>query len=935
MQKLLPTISARAPISQTVHLLGDLLGEAIALQAGPDVLERVERIRQRSKAMRAAQPSPALAQLSEECAALTPDAIWLVLRAFSLWFQLVNSAEQREIVRRSREQQRLLGDAPHPESPAAAIGRLHALGWSAADVGDLLSHTAITLVFTAHPTEARRRTVLEALAAVGELLTDLERPDLLPGERSALTNELRRRVVILWQTDLVSRAQPTVLDEVDQGLYFLETVLFGTLPTLYDDVRGALHRYYPDAPGDVPEFLRLTSWRGGDRDGNPFVTPDVTRDTLRQHRLHVLERYEQAVADLIPVFSQSSTLVGVTPELADSLARDRIECRSVGAALSRRNPLETYREKLSFIAHRLARTRRATQTGERPGEGYASADAFRADLDLIAESLSRHHGRVVADGDLAVLRRQARLFGFYFVPVEIRQHAAVQRAAVAELAPSVGLPDAFASLPAAERAALLAEQIVAPDFPNLLRHGTTEATRDVLDTFAMIRETQQTMGRKAVSTYLVSMATGPDDLLVVLWLARATGLYRPGPHGQDVSRLDIVPLFETIEDLQQAPDTLSALLADPTYRRHLRARGDVQEVMIGYSDSNKDGGYVASTWWLYRAQRELMRVARDAGIRLRFFHGRGGSIGRGGGPTHQAILAQPAGTLEGELKITEQGEVLFYKYAEPSIAHRYLEQVVHAVLLASATTGCGARPCPIEVDVLPQWEQAIDEMAALAFEHYRALVYGCDAFLPFFFEATPIDALSALNIGSRPARRRDTRRVEDLRAIPWVFAWTQCRMIVPGWYGLGTALDRWAGESQERLSMLQAMYTEWPFFASLIDNAEVAVAKSDLAIGSRYAGLVEDADVRERVFGMIAEELRCTATWTLAITGAREPLDHQPDLQRSLRLRDPYIDPLNFLQVELLRRRRDLPHDSPERARLDEALRLSINGIAAGMRNTG
>ncbi len=928
MRALLPAISGRSPIGQAVRLLGDLLGEAISEQWGPEVFRRVEEMRRRNKALRSDLRAGTEAETSPNAANLDVESIWLVLCAFTLWFQLINCAEQREIVRGYREQQRLLGDAPAAESPAAAIGALHALGWTPEQVGELLDRISIALVFTAHPTEARRRTLLDTLADIGRLLERLDRADLLAGERAALVSELRRRITILCQTDLVRREQPTVLNEVDQGLFFLETVLFDTLPTLHDTVRAAVSRYYPELGGARQASVRLTSWRGGDRDGNPFVTPEVTRETFRRHRLTVLDRYAEAVRGLIPQLSQSLSLISITPALAESLARDRIDCADITPEIARRNRSEPYREKLSYIAHRLSRTYRAAAIGADLPGGYQDASQFIRDLDLIIQSLSANRGAVVAQGDLATLRKQAAMFGFYFVPVEIRQHAARHTSALAEIAPAYGGLDSDA------RAAWLSAAAIANGAPSVDLGALGDGTREVLATFSTIREMQEAHGPQAVSTYIISASTAPEDVLAVLWFARWAGLFVPGSDG-DRSTLDIVPLFETVGDLQAAPRTLHSLLANPAYRRHLAARGNVQEVMIGYSDSNKDGGYVSSGWWLYRVQRELTEVARQEGVSLRFFHGRGGSIGRGGGPTHQAIMAQPPGTMLGDIKITEQGEVLYYKYADPAIAHRYLEQVVHAVILTTARAGSPDTDRSGPLGIPTEWRDALDVIAYHAYERYRSLVYETPAFTEFFRQATPIEQLIQLNIGSRPAQRSESWKVEDLRAIPWVFAWTQSRLILPGWFGLGTGLERWADGDEGRIHQLQRMHAEWPFFASLIDNAEVALAKSDLSIARRYADLVDASAVRDTIMRILTDEMARSTRWALLVGDSDELLDRQPDLKRSIRLRAPYIDPLNHLQVELLGRARRTPAGSPEREQIDAAIRMSINGIAAGMRNTG
>jgi len=890
MSALLPTISHRSPISQNVRLLGETLGQAISELHGEEAFELIEDIRQKA---RSARTDPAAAdELARRSASLGAREIWDILRAFTLWFQLVNCAEQREIVRSTREHQRLIGDHPLPETVASAIGSLKVRGWTGEEVARLLERLRVTLVFTAHPTEARRRTVLEGMTAISRTLETLERPDLLIGERAATIEDLRRRVTILCQTDMVRTIQPTVMDEVSQGLYFLETVLFDALPVLLENTRRALRRYYPDTTPTLP-LVHLHSWRGGDRDGNPFVTADVTRRTLQLHQQKVLARYEAAVRAIIPFMSQSLTFAEITPGLRASLTRDRIRCKAFDG---RRRDSEPYREKLTYMAHRLRHTQEA---GE---DAYERAEEFIADLDDIVSSLSSGPGAQTisaADGEIGLLRRQAELFGFYFAPLEIRQDAACHRAVL----------DASGGDPSAGTR----EALAVADCPDLA---------EVRETFNVVREAHHRYGPRAVPTYIVSMTSRPQDVLDVLRLMDAAG----GLEGA----MDLVPLFESIDALRSAPDTLDGLFASEDYRRHLQARGMVQEVMLGYSDSNKDGGYLTSSWWLYRAQEDLAAVARRRGVRLRFFHGRGGSIGRGGGPTHQAILAQPPGTVNGDMKITEQGEVLYYKFSEPAIALRYLEQVLHAIIMVEADRSGQRTAEPPAIG-----REAMGQIADYAFHHYRAVVYDLSAFETFFREATPIDALSRHNIGSRPASRGELRGIGGLRAIPWVFAWTQCRMLIPGWLGLGTGIMTYAAGSSARLAELRQLYAEWPFFASVIDNAEVALAKSDIGIARRYASLVRDRVIRAAVFPLLTDEYNRTVEAVLSITDSRELLDRQPDLQRSLRLRAPYIDPLNYLQVELLRRHRNAPADSPDRHETDAALQLSINGIAAGMRNTG
>lgn len=929
---------ARDRLSRDIHLLGDLLGQTLREQEGQPIFDLEERIRVLAKDWRATDSEATFEILAELCEGLDAETALPILKAFTTYFHLVNLAEEHHRVRVLRTREKAAGATPLADSIAEAIQALHARGVTAAEMQELLDRLSVELVFTAHPTESKRRTVLEKLRAISTALYRLEIQDLLPREWDQILADLWVHITLLWLTDEMRASRPTVLDEVHHGLWYLSETLFDVVPELYRALEQALARAYPGSSFHVSPFLRFGSWIGGDRDGNPHVTAAVTAKTFRLHRELAQRHHGQTLLRLIGELSLSGERARLTPALQRFLAEQREQYPALAQALDERNRDEPYRQALSFIAHRLGeRTPPERPTGPGgaddpwPQPAYDGGLELLADLNRVAESLQDTGNPVLVQERLAPLLRQVETFGLHTAALDIRQHSAEHEKVVAELLCITGITSQYAALPEADKTALLSRLLETATFPAIDLRTLSDASASLstdlaLETVALFRLLRHIYDQdpEALGYYLISMAHQPSDMLEVLWLAGLEGLYRPQ---ESFSRLDITPLFETIADLERAPMVLESLLGNPAYRTHLRARGDHQLIQLGYSDSTKDGGYLMANWALYRAQRALAAVARRHGIRLTFFHGRGGAVGRGGGPTHRAILGLPPDTVDGRTRITEQGEVIFDRFGHPAIAHRYLEQVIGAVLQVSA-----AQPVADE----PEWEKVMEVLSASAYIAYRNLVYETPGFPDYFHQATPIDVITELTIGSRPARRPEAERFEDLRAIPWVFAWMQSRHTLPGWYGLGHAFTRYIQENPDGLEALRSLYQGWLFFRATVDNAQMALCKADMAIAARYAELVADSELGQHVFGRIAAEHARTRQALLAVTGQQALLDNEPVLQRAIRLRNPYVDPLNLVQVGLLRRLRNhLPENSAEREKIVNALRLSIVGIAAGLKNTG
>jgi phosphoenolpyruvate carboxylase len=893
-------------------LLLDVFTQVVTTAEGEEVLALHERAVALARSARGGDAG-ADEQLAALVAGLDLDTAERLVRSLTRWFQLINLAEDNERVRRIRAREERDAPAPRRGSVRDAVQRLARDGTSAAEMAAALRGAEVRLVLTAHPTEARRRTTIEKLARIFHVLRDLdERP-------RASTERVRRRLLAtveeLWGSDELRAVTPTVLDEVRASLVWFVTTLAATVPEVYRDLEDAMAEAFPGDDVPVPALLSFGSWIGGDRDGNPNVTPAVTLEALglmREHCLRLLERQIELLAGRV---SLSERLVGETDGLTELLADGEQRFPALAAQLRALNPEEPYRRAFTLVRERV-RTTRAGHAG-----GYDGPAALLADLRTAEVSLRAGVGRLVADGELRDVIRQVEVFGFHFARLDVRDHAKRHRAALDEVLAAVGVAPGYAALDEDDRVALLVREIA--DHRPLVPMDTSgfgAETQEVIETFRTLRRVLDGEHRTAAEAYVISGTEGPADLLEVLLLMKEAGLARAGGHD---AALRIVPLFEAADTLAAAPRTMAALLAQPVYREALRAVGDEQEVMVGYSDSNKDAGYVASGWATHRAQVELAEVLGDHGATWSFFHGRGGALGRGGGPTNAAIGALPAGTVAGRLKMTEQGEVLAAKYAVGEVAHRELELTLSAALL---TTGDAPEP-----ERNRRWEATMDALAERSRRAYRALVHDDPDFPRFFAAVTPVDEIARLQLGSRPARRSAAGGIEQLRAIPWVFSWTQARIVLPAWFGLGTALA--AVRADGGAAELAEMARDWPFFASLLANAEMGLAKADLRIARRYVELWDDAEPRERIWTAITEEFARTSQEVLALRGAARLLDGTPVLQASIDRRNPYVDPLSFVQLEVLRRVRDGRGEVPEA--LGRLSLLAINGIAGGLRNTG
>ena len=915
------TAGARDPLAVEVRLLGALLGQVISEQAGPELFALVERVRKRTIALRRDDDPLERARLDEELGGLDLDAAEAVIGAFALYFGLVNLAEARGRVRTLRRRERAARDGVLDDSVAHAVVSLRRLGRTDEQLDALIGRLAIGPVLTAHPTEARRRTALIALGRCAVLLARLDDPRLTPSEDREVRRRLREEITLLWRTSDLRLVRPTPLDEVRTAMAFFDATLFTVIPRLYRALDAALDPPAGRADGPAADtgrtgtrpprvgpFLQPGSWIGGDRDGNPGVTAEITAKTLRIHADHVLRGYEAVATRLMQTIAAATPVDRVARPLASRLARDSEDLPEADRQLRRRFPDEPYRQRFGYIAERLRRTRAALVGEAAPLTGrYGSAaelDGELAELQdaLVADGLGR-----VAWGEVAELRWQVGTFGFHLASLEIRQHSAVHGAALA-----------------AVRAGAPATTEVAP--------GVT--LDEVLGTFRAIAAAQARFGIEACHHYVISFTAGPSDVTDTLELARLAMTDRHG--GGDAGEapvLDVVPLFELSEALTDAGAILGALLDDPDYRARLVARGDRQEVMLGYSDSNKESGFLAAAWLLHQAQGSLAEAARAHGVELTLFHGRGGALGRGGGPTNRAILGQAPRSVDGRLRLTEQGEVIATNYANSTIARRHLEQMTGAVLLASTAE----HDAQLE-RALAAGAPIMAELGATARRAYRSLVHDDPGFASFFRDITPIRELSDLRLGSRPAargRRDAAPTIDSLRAIPWTFAWSQARINLPGWYGLGTALEAYgAAHGEAGLDAIARLARDWPFLSSLLDNAEMSLAKADVGVARLYAGLAT-GDGDDRRWDAIETEFRRTTAHIARVTGRERLLDGAPELQRSIALRNPYVDSLSELQVRLLARLRRLAPDDPERERVLRLVQLTVNGVAAGLQNTG
>jgi len=901
-----------------IRLLGRILGETIRALDGDELYNHIETIRQLAVRFHRDHDQAAQTELESILAGLSEHQINGITRAFGYFSILANIAEDHHHTRRWRGHL-IAGSPPREGSLAAAFLRARADGFSDADLQNFFQNAYVAPVLTAHPTEVQRRSILDILDAIAENLIRRDRVAETKDEYEDIDSSLRAKILTLWQTRILRPTKLSVLDEVENALTFFEATFFAELPKLYATVEHELHAQ----PGTLPKFFEINSWIGGDRDGNPFVDATVLTEALAKQSERAFAHYLAETRKLRRELTLASLHTKVTPEV-EHLAE-------ISAGHSPHQADEPYRRALNTIFARLTATHAAV-TG-RPHHNtafapYDTAQDFAADLAIVARSLEQHGSALLAKGRLGNLLRGVKAFGWTLAPIDLRQNSEVHQRTVAELF-EVAIPGTdYLALDEEARIALLLVEL-STTRPLFSRHVTYSAeTQKELAIFDAARLAHLRYGKDSLRTAIISKTDSVSDLLELALLLKESGLLRPHEKQLDIN---IVPLFETIGDLRAAAPIMDRLLAIPLYRDLLKDRAETQEVMLGYSDSNKDGGFLTSGWELYRAEVGLVEIFAKHQIRLRLFHGRGGSVGRGGGPSFQAILAQPKGAVQGQIRLTEQGEVIAAKYGNPEVGRRNLEVLLSATLVATAEPA-------VSEPIAPDFPKFLGELSDEAFAAYRNLVYETPGFEDYFWSSTVITEIASLNLGSRPASRAKGRSIEDLRAIPWVFSWAQCRVMLPGWYGFGSAVDKITRRHGYRgLRILQSMFEEWPVFSTLLLNMDMVLAKADMRIAERYAALVEDETLRNAIFPRIKAEYDLTKKHLLSITAQRALLDRNPVLRRSITNRFPYLDPLNHVQVEMLRRYREQMSspDSDSSIRVRRGVHISINGIAAALRNSG
>lgn len=918
-------------LAEEVELLRDTLNLVLKEQVGVEFLELTNEIRIRATELREHYTVEGEAELADLVAGLDVELSSHVVRAFTLYLHLVNIAEARNRLRAIRARQLREEPFPRAESIAQAITSLKQEGVSSKEVGSLLQRLDLRPVFTAHPTEARRRSVLEHHRHIDSLLGSLEDPRLTSNERFDVHEALSAEIAVLWQTDEVRAIRPTPQDEVKKGLIYLSEAGYYVVPRLYRDLLSAVEENFPQASKDVQPFLRFGSWMGGDRDGNPFVTLEVTEDTLSRQRGIILNRYISDIANLASEMSHSSKRVGVSKEFEKSLEIDFLELPEIMKRATLRNPSEPYRQKFTVIEERLRRTHASGYATAVGSGAYSSPDQFLGDLEVTIQSLCANKASR-STFHLKELVVRVKTFGFHLASLDIRQESSVHGKSVEELLKVNGICDNYLDLDEDEKVDLLVKALNSGQdlFQNL--NLVSLENRKVIEVFNRIKIWQQEFGSSACESYIISLTHEVSDVLEVLLLAQQAGLF-VNVDGTYRSSLNIIPLFELVKELQQAGEIMDRLFSIPIVRAQIEARDNLQEIMLGYSDSNKDGGYLQSNWGLYQAQRRLYATCAAHKVTLRIFHGRGGAIGRGGGPTERAIMAQPHEALDGRLKLTEQGEVIFTRYGDPRIANRHLEQVTHAVLRAALSP---SSLMPSERREL--FEPLLDALAYKSFRAYRELVYETPEFRDFFTRVTPINELGLLNMASRPVSRSSSQqiKIEDIRAIPWVFSWTQIRINLPSWYGLGSGIESFLDEGGS-LESLRQMYQTWPLFRSVIDNAQLSLGSSDMRVAGLYVRKISDDEVGQKIFRTIEREFSKSVRAVLRVTGQVRLLDNSPVIQRSIRLRNPYVDPLHYVQANVLNilRNKDEEISAEEKEDLQVLALQTINGIAAGVQSTG
>ena len=918
-----------------VKLFGNLLGNVIKNLAGAHVYEAVEKLRKGYISLRKADNPKKRAQLMAFIETLDADTLTQVVRAFSIYFSLINIAEE-DYQHLQRRELVFNGKSLWKGSFDNTLEEFKLDGMDATQVQDLLDQLAYIPVFTAHPTESKRRSVMNALRRI--FLINDKLNDIRVGkiQREELTADLETEIQQLWRTNEVREHKPQVRDEIKNGMYYFRTSLFNAVPHIYRNMERKINKHYPNSDITVPSFLSFGSWIGGDRDGNPFVKPATTAMALRMQTQVILQEYIYRVVEVNKQLTHSIDLCTPTKSFMDSLEADENIRFEVYAASPNAFSNAPYRRKLSFMHYRLQQNlaqvdaRLAGESGEGFDQAYPSEKEFIADLQLIRSSLISHNDANIANGDLKDLIRVAETFGFFLLKLDIRQESTRHSDAVAEIIKQISGAPNYNELNEEQRQQLLSDYIENPPELNLDKKLMHEDNRETLDVFELIANMRSEISPRAFGTYVISMTHAASHVLEVMLLASIAGLTGKDDKGESFCNINISPLFETIEDLEHIEEVLKTLFENKVYSDRLKASGNLQEAMLGYSDSCKDGGIMASSWNLYDAQQKVIRLTDAFEIDCRLFHGRGGTIGRGGGPTHDAILSQPEGTVHGQIKFTEQGEVLSYKYSNQETAIYELTMGVSGLMKASRSIVMGkAKPAKTE------FLQTMQALTKDGEDTYRDLTDRTEGFLDYFYETTPVTEIGLMNIGSRPSHRKANRSKASIRAIPWVFGWAQSRTTLPAWYGIGTALANFIDGKEENLKLLQEMNANWPYFKAMLNNTQMALLKADMSTAKEYSELCEDKDVEQRVFSKIYNEHMRTVENILAITCNEHLLADSPTLALSLQRRDPYLDPLSHIQILMLTRYRDEQATENEQNTWINPLLRTISAVAAGMRNTG
>jgi phosphoenolpyruvate carboxylase len=905
-------------LSSNIRELGYLLGEVLIEQEGRHLFENVEKLRGLTKELRSNYKPGTIKKIKAIVTQFDYKESYNVIKAFSIYFILVNAADEVSKVTREKsvmERETLLG------SFEEAFEEVEDFKLDRKAIEKILHSIMIIPVFTAHPTEATRQTILKKILKISNLLLDRELRHHSQVELEEIQRKIKTEIVLLWQSNEIRFSKITVNDEVIRGLFFFREVIYKVLPDFYVNLKTALSNKFK-YKGETPHLVKFGSWIGSDRDGHPYVSTDITKQTFSIYRREIINLYLSELNSIYDEISTSSNIKGVSKKLMSSIKEDRIKLNVSATDNKLREPTEIYRSKLYLIHIKLENTRREE------GVYYKSVNEFIADLELIINSLNKNEGELIIREVIDPFVKKVKTFGFYFVKLDIRQNASLINKAVAEIFKTTKSINKFSKLSEDEKIQKLNEELtntrpLTNEFSNI-----SEETRKIINEFSLIKWAYENISENAASDYIISNCAYVSHILSALLLAKEAGLIKVLDNIIVESKIDILPLFETIEDLRNATNVMDKLLNNSAYVQHLSKRGKCQKIMLGYSDSNKDGGIIASNYELYKAQISLKNLCDKRKIEMILFHGRGGSISRGGGPVNLSILAQPAGTIEGKIKLTEQGEMISAKYLLPEIAKRSLEIFTSAVFVKTAQS--------FKKIYSPKLESFIKQFSAVSeysFQHYRSLLQNKN-FVQYFRTITPIDIIENIEIGSRPPSRKKGSDLSALRAIPWVFAWTQNRQTISGWFGFGTAIEKAIQNNDITLKQLQEMYNDWRFLNSLLQNLEMVLFKTDMIIGREYLSLNKSKQAEE-IFNIIESEYNKSVNYLLKITGEENLLDHNKTLQRTLSLRNPYLDPISFIQVNLIKKYRKKQKSKKDAETLLNVLRASVNGIAAGIRNTG